>query len=281
MRNLLNFILHYISWFVFVFYVLLSLALISTNSAYRQSIYLTSANAVSSTVNGAAAGVTGYFALHDINASLEKRTSDLEAENLNLREQIKSLRAIVEDTLGKTQQPYQQRYKYILAPVITSTVGSPRNYIVISKGYNDGVKPGMGVVAHNGVVGVVNVSGPHTSRVISVLNEAQFISVKIKDTPFVGTLSWHGLDPKTAYVQELPRHARYHIGDTIVTTGFSTAFPAGIPVGTVQAQVRGDDDNYFTLKVRLAPDFGNLRAVRVVSDIYRAELDTLSHYDLK
>ena len=53
-----------------------------------------------------------------------------------------------------------------------------------------------------------------------------------------------------------------------------------VRAGTM-AQVRGDDDNYFTLKVRLASDLGNLRSVSIIRDIYAAELDTLANYDLK
>lgn len=281
MRNLINFIIKYSSWFVFVIYVLISCALIVTNSAYRQSIYLTSASAVSSSVNGISAGVTGYFNLKGINASLEQRTAALEAENLNLREQLNAYRALAEDSLGVDIKTLPNRFSYILAPVVSSTTHRPRNYITISKGYLDGVRPGMGVVDHNGVVGVINVSGPHTARIISLLNDAQHFSVKLKDTPFVGSLTWKGSDRHIAYLEELPRHAKYRPGDTIVTSGFSTAFPAGIPVGTVMAPVRGDDDNYYTIKVRLAPDFGNMRAVRVISDVYHAEIDTLANYDLK
>lgn len=280
MRNLLNFIIKYSSWFVFIIYVLISCALIVGNSSYRRSIYLTSANAVSSAVNGVSASVNGYFNLSQINKSLEQRTADLEAENLNLHEQLKEYQALSNDSAGNRVR-VAERFHYILAPVISATTHHPRNYITISKGYLDGVKPGMGVVDHNGLVGVVNVSGPHTARIISLLNDAQHFSVKLKDTPFVGSLTWRGHDRKVAYLEELPRHAVYHTGDTVVTSGFSTAFPGGVPIGTVMNSVRGEDDNYVTLKVRLIPDFANMRAVRVIADAFRAEMDTLSRYDLK
>lgn len=281
MRNLLNFLIKYRAWFVFIFYVLVSCVLIVSGSAYRLSVYMTSANAVTATLNGATSSVTGYFNLSSVNASLEERTAQLEAVVLNLREQLNYYRAIVCDSMGRDEAMPQTRFSYILAPVISSTCHRPRNYITISKGFEDGVRPGMGVVDHNGVVGVVNVSGRHTARIVSLLNEAQHFSVKLKGTPYVGTLSWKGNDRKIAYMEEVPRHARYHTGDTVVTSGYSTTFPAGIHVGTVMGVVRGDDDNYFTLKVRLASDFANLSAVRVIKDVQRAELDTLANYDLK
>ncbi|HBC22474.1 MAG TPA: rod shape-determining protein MreC [Porphyromonadaceae bacterium] len=281
MRNLLNFLIKYRAWFVFIFYVLVSCVLIVSGSAYRLSVYMTSANAVTATLNEATSGVTGYFNLSSVNASLEQRTAQLEAEVLNLREQLNCYQAIVGDTLGRDAAMQQARFSYILAPVISSTWHRPRNYITISKGRQDGVRPGMGVVDHNGVVGVVNACSGHTARIVSLLNEAQPFSVKLKDTPYVGTLWWKGNDRKIAYMVEVPRHAKYHTGDTVVTSGYSTTFPAGIHVGTVMGAVRGDDDNYFTLKVRLATDFANLTAVRVIKDVRRAEIDTLAKYDLK
>ena len=73
MRNLLNFIIKYGTWFVFTFYVLLSCVLLVSSNAYQQSVYLTSANVVSSSVYGAATNVTGYFDLRSINESLQKK----------------------------------------------------------------------------------------------------------------------------------------------------------------------------------------------------------------
>lgn len=261
--------------------MLLSCVLIFSNSLYRQSIYLTSANSVSSTLNSGVGEVTGYFALKSRNASLEQRVARLEAEVLNSRRQIAAYRAVLADSLGTNADMKSYRFDCIMAPVITSSTHRKRNYITVEKGTADGVRPGMGVVDHNGLVGVVNVVGPHTARIISVLNDAQKFSVKLKGTDFVGTLVWKGNDPHVAYVEEIPRHVRCHLGDSIVTSGFSTSFPGGIPVGIVMAQVRGDDDNYFTLKVRLASDLGNLRSVSIIRDIYAAELDTLANYDLK
>ena len=78
-----------------------------------------------------------------------------------------------------------------------------------------------------------------------------------------------------AYVEEVPRHVAYRVGDTIVTSGYSTTFPEGIPVGTVLSRVRGQDDNFFTLKIRLASDFKTLGTVRVIKDELKAELDSL------
>lgn len=79
MRNLLNFLIKYNSWFVFAFYVLLSCVLLFRDNVYQQSVYLTSANGVCTAVNGVVSGVRGYFGLLDTNAELARRNAELEA----------------------------------------------------------------------------------------------------------------------------------------------------------------------------------------------------------
>ncbi|MDE6668191.1 MAG: rod shape-determining protein MreC [Muribaculaceae bacterium] len=278
MRNLLNFLIHYSTWFVFLFYVVLSCVLLFSHNTFQQSIYLSSANIVASKIFGAATNVTDYFNLRTINASLQERNAQLENEVFNLQNEINGYRTILNDTNALT---FSRRFNYVSASVLNNSLRRPRNYFTIDKGASDGVKTGMGVVDQNGVVGIVNVTSPHTARIISLLNETQHFSVKIKDTPFVGSLSWKGGDPATAYVEEIPRHVRYTIGDTIVTSGFSTTFPEGIPVGTVMARVRSADDNFFVLKVRLTSDFTTLSTVRVLQDALKAELDSLTQFDLR
>lgn len=221
--------------------------------------------------------VTGYFHLKSINESLQASNARLENEVLNLRHQLAECRTYVPDSLRKNLMT--DRFGYIPATVVNNSVRHPRNHFSINRGSNDGVRPGMGVVDQNGVAGIINVVGPHTSRAISLLNETQHFSVKIKDTNYIGSLNWRGKDPAVAYVDEIPRHARFHVGDTIVTSGFSTTFPEDIPVGTVMNRVRGNDDNFYIIKVRLFSDFKALSTVRVIKDDYKHELDSLKNFD--
>ncbi len=252
--------------------------MLARRDAYHTSLILTSANAVSGSIYEASSNVTGYFNLRSINERLQLSNAYLENENLNLRNEIAGLKALLSDT-AYVKEP--KRFDYILASVINNSSDRPRNYFTINRGSLDGVKPGMGVVDQSGIVGIVNVSGPHTARIISVINETQKFSAKLKDTPFVGTLAWKGSDPGVAYLEDIPRHAVFHIGDTVVTSGYSTAFPAGLTVGTVIGRIRPSDDNFFVLKVNLASDFKALSTVRVIKDIYKNELDSLVQYDIK
>lgn len=279
MKNLLNFILKYSTWFVFTFYVLVSIVLLVVHNSYQQSVYLTSANVVTGTVYEISSGVTGYFHLHSINKRLQASNAALQNEVLNLRDEIARLNTLLADSI--TPVTYSKRFDYVMASVINNNTRHPRNYFTIDKGSEDGLKTGMGVVDQDGVVGIINVTGPHISRAISLLNETQHFSVKIKCTPFVGSLSWEGNDPTVAYVEEIPRHVVYNIGDTIVTSGYSTTFPEGLPVGVILNRVRSHDDSFFTFKVRLTSDFKSLSTVRVIRDFHKEEIDSLANFDIK
>lgn len=279
MRNLLNFFLKYGAWFFFAFYVILSCAILFTYNYYHSSIYLSSANAISSSVYGISSEITGYFNLKEINKSLVANNARLENEVLNLKHQLAEYKTLSSDTfdLSGNSKP---RYDYVSATVINNNVRHPNNYFSINRGSKDGIKVGQGVVDHNGVLGIVNVTGENTARIISLLNESQRFSVKLKNTDFIGSLVWKGGDPSIAYMEEVPRHAKFHTGDTVVTSGYSLSFPADIPVGTIMNRIKGADDNFYILKVKLSPDFKSLSSVRVIKDNFKASLDSLSQFDL-
>lgn len=277
MRNLIEFLLKYSSAFLFAFFFIIGLALLFSNGRFHSSIWFTSANIVSSQIYEISNGVNSYFNLRSINESLQQSNAQLENEVLNLRSQLASMRSEYGDT---TDNSDTRRFDYVLGTVLNNSTGHPRNYFTINKGEADGIRKGMGVVDQNGIVGVVNVTGKHTARVISLLNTTQHISVRLKNTDIVGSLVWKVNDPKVAYMEEVPRHSSFSVGDTVVTSGYSTTFPADIPVGIVTGKVRTENDNFYILKLRLSSDFNTLSTVRVLKDAYKEEMDSLVQFDI-
>ena len=277
MRNLIEFILKYSSAFIFTILFVISLALLFSNGRFHSSVWFTSANYLSTKVYGIGNGVTSYFNLRSINSSLQQSNAQLENEVLNLRTQLARYRSLVNDSVDHSGT---HRFDYVLGTVLNNSTRHPRNYFTIDKGASDGIKSGMGVVDQNGVVGIVNVTGPTTSRIISVLNSNQHISVRLKNSNVIGSLTWKQGDPAYAYMEEVARHSTYAKGDTVVTSGYSTSFPADIPVGLVMGRIKTPGDNSYTLLVKLASDFNTLSTVRVLKDVYKEELDSLSTFDI-
>lgn len=265
MRNLLDFIVRFSSWFVFAFYAVVSCALLFDRNPYQHHVWLTSAGSVAAGVYDVSNNVTGYFSLRSINEDLQRRQADLEEEVAALRTQLRTAReALAQDSLAAIDSVRQ--FRFIVATAISNSVTRPYNYITLDKGEADGLQPEMGVMDQNGVVGVVNVTGKHHARVISLLNPNFRLSCKLRGSDAFGSLVWDGKSPREALLEELPKHTRFHKGDTIITSGYSAMFPEGIPVGTIIGSARGEDDNFFTLRIRLLTDFTALSTVKVISN---------------
>jgi rod shape-determining protein MreC len=265
-RNLLNFFIRYSAWFVFAFYVVLSCILLFQRNPFQHHVYLTSAGAVASGVYDVTNNITGYISLRDINNDLQHRTAELEAEVIALRRQNQMLKQdILQDSLRSLDSI--GHFQFIIASVINNSVIRPYNYITINKGAADGIKPEMGVMDQNGVVGVVNVVSNHHARIISLLNPNFRLSCKLRGNDAFGSLVWDGKDPDEAILEELPRQVKFHKGDTIITSGYSAMFPEGIPVGTIMNSTQGADNHFNALRIKLLTDFTTLSTVKVISNL--------------
>lgn len=273
MKNLLDFFIKHSAWFVLLLYVILSCVLLFRNNPYQQSVYLTSANAVCATVYQGISSVTDYFHLKGINDDLQERNALLEMELVDLRAQVNDLRMQLPDTLKN--QPVLQHFDFVVAHVISNSIAQTNNYITINRGEADGIKAEMGVVDQAGVVGIVNVVGKHSARIISLLNPDMRLSCKLRDTEYFGSMVWEGGDSRYAILEELPKHLTYQVGDTVVTSGYSTVFPEGIIVGVVEGRARKLSDSFVSLKVRLTTNFSQLSTVRVITNDMADELKAL------
>lgn len=279
MRSLFSFLVRYSSVFVFAFFAIISCVLLFDRNPYHHHVYMTSAGRLASSVYEEAYAFTSYFHLRDINEDLQRRNASLEAEVIGLRHQLRLYKES-EYADSMVVPTALNPYSFIIAHVINNSISRPYNYITIEKGSLDGVEPEMGVVDQNGVVGVVNIVAPHSSRIISLLNPNFRLSCRVKGSDSFGSLVWDGRNHEEAMLEELPKHTKYHRGDTIVTSGYSAVFPEGIPVGTVIGKVRDANDNFFTLRVKLLTDFSQLSTVRIIAnalkdEIMRVETDSL------
>lgn len=267
MRNLIDFLIKYSTWFVFAFYVILSCIFLFDKNPYQHHIYMTSAGKLTAGIYDLSHNITSYFNLRETNEELQVQNARLEEELLGMKAklQIYQEREYADSmTVTEALRPF----RFIIASVINNSIHKPYNYITINKGSNDGIRPEMGVVDQNGIVGVVNIVGDNYSRLISLLNPNFRLSCKVKGNDAFGSLVWDGKDPQIALLEELPRHTIYTTGDTVITSGYSAMFPEGIPVGLVVGSEKTIDDNFYTLRVQLLTDFSRLSTVRVIaSDI--------------
>ncbi|CCX65207.1 rod shape-determining protein MreC [Prevotella sp. CAG:1058] len=282
MRNLIDFITRYNHWFVFVILEVVSFVLLFKFNSYQGSVWFSSANVVAGKVYEADATIKNFFSLTKINQQLNVRNLYLEQTVRKLSEQV---HAETGDSswLFRTQAEVLKEYKLIPAKVITNSIDKRDNFITIDKGRLDGVKPDMGVACGTGIVGVVYMVSDHYSIVIPVLNSKSNISVTIRKRGYYGYLRWTGGASDLAYVDDIPRHAHFRLGDLIETSGYSAMFPPGIIAGQILHVYNSPDGLSYRVQVRLTTDFGNLRDVCVIDnsamkeriDLLRSAQDSL------
>lgn len=265
MRNLLAFLAKYNHWFVFILLEVISFALLFRYNSFQGSVFFSSANAVAGKIYEYRSDVTTFFSMSQNNKRLTER-------NLMLEQEVKTLSQYIARNNGdslvldKYQKQMLKDFRLIPAKVISSSLDNEDNLITLDKGKADGIHEDMGVACGMGIVGVVYMASDHYSIVIPVINKNSNISVTIKKRGYFGFLHWKGGPADIAYIDDVPRHAKFALGDYVVTNGYSSIFPPGIMVGKILHVFNSSDGLSYRVQLRLATDFGNLRHVCVIDN---------------
>jgi rod shape-determining protein MreC len=269
-KNLLEFLHKHFHWFLFVILEVISAVLLFQYNSYQSSVWFSSASWATGKVYEWTSWMESFFSLTKVN-------EDLSLRNFYLERQVTQLRRLYSEATDSMSDAERQRlemlsqYQLIPAKVVTNEMHRRNNLITIDKGEKDGVKPGMGVACGKGVVGVVYLTSSYYSVVIPVLNDNSRISCAIRGRGYFGVLRWDGRDAGVAYVEDIPRHARFKRGEWVETNGYSSIFPEGVLIGKIQKVYNSRDGLSYRLQVRLSTDFGTLRDVVVISDKTIAE----------
>ena len=265
MRNLLEFLAKYNHWFVFLILEVVSMVLLFQYNSYQGSAWFSSANAVTGKLYEWDANVETFFSLTKVNQELTQRNAYLEQEVQKLSD---SLVSVTKDSsiYHRDQFALLRNYRLIPAKVVANSVDKPGNLMTIDKGSADGIHKDMGVISGTGVVGIVYLVAEHYAIVIPVLNTKSNISCMIQNRGYFDYLRWKGGVSDLAYLEEVPRHAHFKLGDYVVTSGYSAVFPPGVRVGRILHVFNSADGLSYRVQLRLSTDFARLRDVCVIDD---------------
>lgn len=274
MRALLDFITKFNHWLLFIVLEGFSLMLLFQFNHYHNSVWMTTANAVVGQVYAWEHEVLHYIHLGQENEYITRRNVILERRNHELTLRINALTH--DSTLTERMLAQQlDSIKLLPARVITNSILKRDNLITINRGSADGVEPEMGVVCGTGIVGIVFMTSMHYAIVQPILNSHSHISCRLRGSDYFGYLTWEGRHPLHATLDDIPRHARFKVGDTVETSGFSSVFPPGIFVGKVSAIENSSDGLSYKLDVLLGTDFSRLQDVCVVQKQFLGEIHAL------
>jgi len=267
MRSLLRLLIKYYPFLLFLFLEVVSVVFIVNYNSFQRAGFLNSSNAISASIYNSYSGVVQYFRLAKVNSALT-------AENAELRNRLDHLETTLLDS-GSSFHEQDSSFSYIPARVISNSVNKQQNYITLNKGRKHGVKPDQGIISSQGIVGIITNVSESYSMGLSVLNPRWSVSAKLKKSGYYGSLVWNGQDYKRAALNEIPFHVSIQQGDTIVTSGYSSVFPEGIMIGTIDELTRPEGENYYQIQVLLSSDFKAITHVEIIENSKIDELQTL------
>jgi len=262
MRTLLRFFQNYSDLLLFLLLETIAIIFIVQGSSYQRSRIIGLNRQVSGYLFSKVDGAREYLSLRGANQQLVN-------ENLELRNRLDRISGQMDSAIviSKFTEPYH--YFYVPSRIVHNSVFKQYNYITLDKGKKQGVFKNMGVISDQGLVGIVLESSNNFSTVIPVINRDFRLSVKIKANNYAGILQWEGESPLYAILTEIPFHLEILQGDTILTSGFSSIFPEGIEVGTIES-FSLDKGNFYDIRVMLSTEFQRLFHVNVIRN-YRQE----------
>lgn len=256
--------------------------LLVTHNSYQSGIWLSTSNEMVASTLQTTNAVRDYFNLQTINASLADENARLNRELALLRQRSERNYldtahielGLPKDT-GKVEKPVKPQYNFIMAKVINNSVSRQQNYITLNRGRADGIEKGMGVIAPDGVVGLIRQVSENYSVATSLLHTKMQSSAAIKRNNAFGTIRWNGADPTTVQLDYIAYNVKLKVGDTVQTSALSPIFPPGIVMGKVSRIGSGSSGSFYDIDVKLRTNFNALTYVYVVQNLFKAEQDSL------
>lgn len=258
--------------FILLFVVIEAVALryFANSSSYNQAKVINASNFLLGDIQAGFSGIKHFF-------SLGRENRQLTEEIALLREQLRYYGQLTDTLSGfRPSGDVEQVYFYNSARVVNNSINKNENFITIDKGMRDGVETEMALLSDGAIVGYILNCSDRFSVAISILNTRFRTSGRIQGQDNFGSIFWDGLRTDEVVLSEIPKYAPLEVGDTIVTTDYSSFFPPDLKIGTVQSfeLING---TYYDARVKLFANMAGLRNVVLVDYVDREEKTELEH----
>ena len=276
MRNIFLFIRRYFNFLFFLLLQVFSIYLIVHYSSYHKAVFSSTANQLTGKVNEQYSKVEYYFQLKKTNDSLVAANEKLYNKLRSDFELPDTTSKIVIDSIRIDSMERYRKYHYFPAKVVYNSVAAQNNFIVLGRGSAQDLKEGMGIVDPNsGVVGIITDISKDFAVVMSLLHKDSHISGKLLKSGETGTLNWDGKTPNLISLTGIPKSAKVAIGDTVISSGFSTSIPKGMMIGIILEVKPDKSTNNFLIKFKTAANFYNLEYVYAIDNKQAENINNL------
>ena len=131
--------------------------------------------------------------------------------------------------------------------------------ILLDKGKKEGIRIGMPVVSHEGLVGRIMDIGDSVSRVLMLIDPNSKVGVILSESREQGLLVGQG--DHFCRIQYLSLEAEVHLEEKVLTSGVGGIFPKGILIGHVVFVGKESDGMHQYALVRPAVHFQTIEEV--------------------
>ncbi len=275
MRNVFLFIRRYFNLVLFLALQVIAMLILFRYNKFHESVFSSVANEFTGKINTRFNSIETYF-------TLKKENEALRIQNATLLNQLKADYSapdtsitFVSDTVRIDTVEQYRKFLYLPAKIISNSVHSQQNYLMLHRGYDQGIVKNMAVVGAGGVIGtVVNVS-KNMSVVMSMLHRQSKIVAVLKKGSGFGEITWDGLDPAYVTLLKVPKTVPVNKGDTVVTSQFSDKYPPGYTIGIVETVADDQGTSTYRLKVKTATDFSSVQHAYAIKNLLQAEMEEL------
>jgi len=272
LKNIIGFIRHNFTFFTFLILQIVSLVMLSSYSKSHETFFGGWSNQVTGRINSYYNNWSYFFTLKETNAKLA-------AENVALRNQLAQDFVPIDTTKKEGSLIFRKdslekirKFYYYPAKVVGNTFTLQKNYITIERGALQGIKKDMAAISPDGtIVGVVVEVNDNYSKIMSLLHRNSKVSAILKRDKVAGSIEWDGDDPNMLTLKNISKSAAPKIGDSVLTSPYSSNFPAQLMIGRVVSVNKDPSSNFLTLSVKSATNFFNLEYVYLVANKRMAE----------
>ncbi len=196
---------------------------------------------------------------------------NLRTENLHLRAQNRQLKtesdrlrevAIENERLrGFLQFKSKTQARLASAEVVGRDSSSWFKTLLINKGKRDGLRKGMAVLAHDGLVGTLLEVGEGTAKVLLLTDYNSAVDALVQRSRGRGILEGRIEGP--CELRYVARHEDVEEGDLVITSGLGGLYPKGLVIGKVGKVVKKEYGIFQYVEVAPTVDFSKLEEVLI------------------
>ncbi len=267
MQQIINFIIRNKNFLLFLLLFTVAIFFTIQSHSYHRSKFINSANFLTGGIYNSLNNVSSYFNLKSQNQILTQENNKLKALLFNTQNKL--------STSYLDSTTFNSLYKFTPANVIKNSYSATDNILLINRGNKDSIKEDFGVISSKGIIGIVDQTSKNYATVLSILNTKSKISAQLKQTNHYGTLTWDNKSPAFAKLIDIQKIAPVAKGDTIITSGRSSIFPKGVPIGVIANFELDHAENFYEINVKLFNDMTNIEHVYIIENKDAQEIKTL------